>query len=96
MTKNGHRVTSACHSRTLFRNSTHQQLWTILRFNAKGTLPWISSHSLERYGTSEEVKGVDYENVRLLLHSQGLFTQDCTDKDVENIRWLGKGDKQVE
>jgi hypothetical protein len=34
------------------------------------------------------LRGVDFENVRLLRHAAGLFTQTCTAEDMLRCRWI--------
>lgn len=36
----------------------------------------------------EDLKGVDYETVRLLVHQPRIFTRDCTEEDIERCKWI--------
>ena len=37
----------------------------------------------------DDMEGVDFENVRLLVHQPGIFTRDCTEEDIERCKWVG-------
>jgi hypothetical protein len=36
----------------------------------------------------EQLKGVDFDSVRLLRHAAGVFTQLCTGDDIQRCRWV--------
>jgi hypothetical protein len=38
---------------------------------------------------AEELEGVDYEIVRLLVHQKGIFVRGCSDKVFRQCRWTG-------
>jgi hypothetical protein len=45
--------------------------------------------------SAEILGGVDFDNVRLLVHENGLFTRDCTEEDIERCRWVGSRTKKA-
>lgn len=69
-------------------------------FHQQGNFP---SHGFFEIGAGDvqkwcppelDLTGVDFENVRLLIHTESLFKQGCTESDIETCRWANaKGGK---
>ncbi|KAH0786618.1 hypothetical protein GPJ56_009472 [Histomonas meleagridis] len=62
-------------------------------FHQQGNFP---SHGFFEIGAGDVIKycppdidltGVDFENVRLLVHSEHRFRQGCTEEDIEPCKW---------
>ena len=62
-------------------------------FHQQGNFP---SHGFFEIGAGDvqkycppnlDMTGVDFENVRLLIHTDNLFKRGCTEADIENCRW---------
>ena len=62
-------------------------------FHQQGNFP---SHGFFEIGAGDAIKycppgidmtGVDFENVRLLIHSEHRFRQGCTEADIEPCKW---------
>jgi hypothetical protein len=62
-------------------------------FHQQGNFP---SHGFTEIGSGDrercvppgvDLTGVDFENVRLLIHSRGQFRKGCTSKDIEKCKW---------
>ena len=69
-------------------------------FHQQGNFP---SHGFFEIGAGDAAKwvppgldmtGVDFENVRLLIHTENMFKRGCTETDIEHCRWANaKGGK---
>ncbi|OHT12718.1 hypothetical protein TRFO_17332 [Tritrichomonas foetus] len=62
-------------------------------FHQQGNFP---SHGFFEIGAGDvnrycppglDLTGVDFENVRLLVHTENLFKRGCTEADIEHCRW---------
>ena len=62
-------------------------------FHQQGNFP---SHGFFEIGAGDAVRwcppdldltGVDFENVRLLIHTENLFRKGCTQSDIEHCKW---------
>lgn len=47
----------------------------------------LTMATVGKHCTAQEIEGVDYEDVRLLVHGQGLFTQLSTEDDARHCGW---------
>jgi hypothetical protein len=61
-------------------------------FHQQGNFPShgfveLSEANAREYVDAEMLAGVDFENVRLLVHQDGTFRRDCTEADIERCRW---------
>lgn len=62
-------------------------------FHQQGNFPShgffeIGAGDVSRYCPSDlDFTDVDFENVRLLIHTENLFKKGCTKSDIENCRW---------
>lgn len=62
-------------------------------FHQQGNFPShgffeIGAGDVSRYCPPDlDFTGVDFENVRLLIHTENLFKKGCTKADIENCRW---------
>jgi hypothetical protein len=45
----------------------------------KNALQWV---------TPEILAGVDFDNVRLLVHQEGIVTRNCTEEDIDKCKWI--------
>lgn len=62
-------------------------------FHQQGNFPShgfieIGSKDSKKYLTQQELKGIDFEQVRLLIHSAGVFVRSCTENDIEQCKWM--------
>lgn len=62
-------------------------------FHQQGNFP---SHGFIEIGAGDasrmcppglDLTGVDFENVRLLIHGENLFKRGCTESDIEHCKW---------
>ncbi|OHS94430.1 hypothetical protein TRFO_39380 [Tritrichomonas foetus] len=62
-------------------------------FHQQGNFPShgffeIGAGDVQRYCPPNiDLTGVDFENVRLLIHTENLFKRGCTEADIEHCRW---------
>jgi hypothetical protein len=61
-------------------------------FHQQGNFPShgffeLSEKNAHEYVGPDVIAGVDFENVRLLVHQDGTFTRDCTEADIERCKW---------
>jgi hypothetical protein len=49
-----------------------------VELSEKNALEWVSA---------ETVAGVDFDNVRLLIHQEGIVTKNCTEADIDRCKW---------
>lgn len=70
-------------------------------FHQQGNFP---SHGFFEIGAGDvhqycppglDLTGVDFENIRLLIHSEHLFMRGCTEADIENCRWASSRNKKL-
>jgi len=63
-------------------------------FHQQGNFPShgfveLKSTELSLYNIPPEaLEGVDYDNVRLLVHTAGVFVKNCTEDSIERCRWI--------
>jgi hypothetical protein len=64
-------------------------------FHQQGNFP---SHGFLEIGAGDvrelcppgvDLSSVDFENVRLIYHAEGIFRRGCTERDIEACRWAG-------
>jgi hypothetical protein len=62
-------------------------------FHQQGNFP---SHGFVEIGAGDvkdmcpsgiDLSSIDFENVRLLYHADGIFHRGCTERDIERCRW---------
>jgi len=62
-------------------------------FHQQGNFP---SHGFVEIGAGDvremcppdvDLSGIDFGNVRLVFHLEGVFTKGCTEAEIENCRW---------
>lgn len=63
-------------------------------FHQQGNFPShgfieLNEADARRLVPPDDMEGVDFENVRLLVHQPGIFTRDCTEEDIERCKWVG-------
>jgi hypothetical protein len=61
-------------------------------FHQQGNFPChgffeLTEKAAPEWVTPEMLTGVDFDNVRLLVHRDGIFTRDCTEADIERCKW---------
>lgn len=62
-------------------------------FHQQGNFPShgfveLGSQDSLRYVTKEDLEGVDYDKIRLLIHQSGVFTKNCSENTIENCKWI--------
>jgi hypothetical protein len=62
-------------------------------FHQQGNFPShgfveLSEQTGLEYVPKEVLDGVDFDNVRLLVHQEGVFRRNCTEADIERCKWI--------
>lgn len=62
-------------------------------FHQQGNFPShgfieIGSNDARNYVSEDDLNNVDYENVRLLIHQNGVFIRGCTEESIEKCKWV--------
>jgi hypothetical protein len=62
-------------------------------FHQQGNFPShgfieLSEKNAHEWGPPEILTGVDFDNVRLLVHKDGIITKGCTEADIEECKWI--------
>ena len=62
-------------------------------FHQQGNFPThgfveLSTNNAKNFVSERDLVGVDYENVRLLVHQAGVFVRGCTENVIESCRWV--------
>lgn len=62
-------------------------------FHQQGNFPShgfveLGSQDSLKYVTKEDLEGVDYDKIRLLIHQSGVFTKNCSESTIENCKWI--------
>ena len=62
-------------------------------FHSQGNFPSHGFYELNpleasNYVDSTNLIGVDFEDIRLLIHQNGIFIKNCQEIDIENCKWI--------
>jgi hypothetical protein len=62
-------------------------------FHQQGNFPShgfceLSEKTGLEFVSRELLESVDFDNVRLLVHQDGVFTRNCTEADIERCKWM--------
>lgn len=68
-------------------------------FHQQGNFPShgfveMNTASVEKLKQNYNVSDVDFENIRLLTHSEKIFVKGCTEKDLESCKWVNSRPRQ--
>lgn len=68
-------------------------------FHQQGNFPShgfveMNTQAVDALKPNPDVDDVDFENVRLLRHVDKLFVKGCTEKDLENCKWVNSRPKR--
>ena len=66
-------------------------------FHQQGNFPShgfleLNFNDLSKYNIPSN--SIDFDNIRLLIHTTGQFQKNCTEKDIENCKWIGNRNKK--
>lgn len=62
-------------------------------FHQQGNFPShgffeLSSQNASLYLSESDLEGVDFDNIRLLIHQPRIFVRGCRESDIEHCRWI--------